>query len=425
MINCKFDCREACARRGFTLIELLITVSIMAMMAGMILFALYSAQESAKEAKTKSIIAKLDSIIKAKWDSYKTRRVPITIAAGTAPTLAAKYRLDALRDLMRMEMPDRWQDVIDAPATLNGAAFSIPTRPALSQGYFRRYSADSANLPPNKIASLENAECLYLIVTAVAMEGEIDIDSIPSADTDNNGMPEFLDGWGKPIRWLRWAPGFQSDLQTPVSGTVVSASPSSGQTVILTATGANFSQSAGAYVGGTIAVLDSASSAIVPTKMARITGYTYSSPTATFTCSSSGPVSVNSATGRGTTMQALFGGSSVNGSDSFVVMGPDPFDPTGTYPMYASGSATAPTPDTSIPSFALYPLIYSAGPDKLYATKFTAAGAVLFSYGAVNDNPMTVPNDVDQRLIGTQQDDPGFTSHGWLDNIHNHILNVK
>ena len=29
-------------------------------------------------------------------------------------------------------------------------------------------------------------------------------------DTDHNGYPEFLDGWGRPIFFLRWAPGFCS-----------------------------------------------------------------------------------------------------------------------------------------------------------------------------------------------------------------------
>jgi hypothetical protein len=34
------------------------------------------------------------------------------------------------------------------------------------------------------------------------------------ADTDDDGMPEFIDGWGRPIGFLRWAPGFRSDMQT-------------------------------------------------------------------------------------------------------------------------------------------------------------------------------------------------------------------
>ena len=31
-------------------------------------------------------------------------------------------------------------------------------------------------------------------------------------DTDGDGAPEFLDGWGRPITWLRWPVGFVSDL---------------------------------------------------------------------------------------------------------------------------------------------------------------------------------------------------------------------
>jgi hypothetical protein len=32
-------------------------------------------------------------------------------------------------------------------------------------------------------------------------------------DTDGDGAPEFLDGWGRPISFIRWAPGFHSQIQ--------------------------------------------------------------------------------------------------------------------------------------------------------------------------------------------------------------------
>jgi hypothetical protein len=32
-------------------------------------------------------------------------------------------------------------------------------------------------------------------------------------DTDGDGAPEFLDGWGHPIYMLRWAPGFDSQIE--------------------------------------------------------------------------------------------------------------------------------------------------------------------------------------------------------------------
>ena len=33
-------------------------------------------------------------------------------------------------------------------------------------------------------------------------------------DTDGNGYPEFLDGWGRPIFFLRWAPGCSTNHTT-------------------------------------------------------------------------------------------------------------------------------------------------------------------------------------------------------------------
>ena len=31
------------------------------------------------------------------------------------------------------------------------------------------------------------------------------------ADLDGDGWPVFVDGWGNPIMFLRWAPGFSSE----------------------------------------------------------------------------------------------------------------------------------------------------------------------------------------------------------------------
>jgi general secretion pathway protein G len=100
---------------GFTLVELLITVSIIAIIATMVLFAVFSAQERAREQKTRALITKLNSIIVERWDGYRTRRVPITIPPNATPAQIAMQRLWGLRDLMRMELPDRWSDVHDPP----------------------------------------------------------------------------------------------------------------------------------------------------------------------------------------------------------------------------------------------------------------------------------------------------------------------
>ncbi len=64
-------------RRGFTLVELLIAIVIIGILASIILFALASVTKSAKRDKTLSTISKLNSLVMAKYESYRTRRVQI------------------------------------------------------------------------------------------------------------------------------------------------------------------------------------------------------------------------------------------------------------------------------------------------------------------------------------------------------------
>src|SRR5690606_39906930 len=65
------------------------------------------------------------------------------------------------------------------------------------------------------ITDNQGAECLYMIVMYATANGEARglFNENQIGDVDGDGAPEFLDGWGRPINFLRWAPGFESDLQ--------------------------------------------------------------------------------------------------------------------------------------------------------------------------------------------------------------------
>jgi prepilin-type N-terminal cleavage/methylation domain-containing protein len=194
-------------RGAFTLVELLVTVGVIGMVATLVVGALQYARTEARIARTKATIAKLDSIISRRYDSYLTRRVPVDLS-GLTPQQAARVRLDAIRDLMRMEMPERWNDVTDPPYEFNWG--SIPP-PALNIVYGAQYQAALSRAGSALVGQNSHAECLYLIVASNPEdleqfgEGEI-------GDTDGDGLLEFLDGWGRPIYFLRWAPGFSYRL---------------------------------------------------------------------------------------------------------------------------------------------------------------------------------------------------------------------
>ena len=102
--------------RAFTLIELLVTISIIGIMAALTMGVVHSARQMSAEAATKATIAKLNAIIMKRYESYRTRRVPISLSTDTSGKALsraqiAEDRLYAIRDIMRMEMPDHTADI--------------------------------------------------------------------------------------------------------------------------------------------------------------------------------------------------------------------------------------------------------------------------------------------------------------------------
>ncbi len=208
-------------RGGFTLMELLMVLLIITILAGLLLTALQGAAEEARADRTKAIVMKIDQLIMERYNGYTTRTLPIKIPAGTAPRVAAGYRLFALRDLMRMELPDRKSDVIDPPADIDpllpaGANLHryYMTPAALQRTYQRKVNVATGFTPANWTEVSQGAECLYLIVSAMHDGDKNALDFfMPNeiGDYDGDGMLEIWDAWGRPIEFLRWAPAYTEE----------------------------------------------------------------------------------------------------------------------------------------------------------------------------------------------------------------------
>jgi hypothetical protein len=252
----------------------MVTMAIIAILGAAMAYAVAGAQQSANVAKTRALIAKLHALVMQKYESYRTRRLPISIppmvldpsgppntkdSAGNPipiPTPAraiAMVRCDAMRQLMRMEMPERWTDVIDDPVLITvqkpgnppgtaspGAYLDIASatpdgkggytggnpavvamqRPSSSLAYLAAYSAaygatKSGQDPPPVALDQQSAKCLYLMIT-MGMDDPDILENFFQQDIailDAQGAKAFVDAWGNSIRYWRWAPGFVSPLQ--------------------------------------------------------------------------------------------------------------------------------------------------------------------------------------------------------------------
>lgn len=239
-----------CAR-GFTLVEVLVVLVLTSILAGMVMTAVQGVTTSARIAKTRSIVATVDSVVQELYESYKYRPLPVvTPSAGAGalslellPTEAARVRLIMTRDLLRMELPDRVSD-IRLPTNRGSATPPVIITAAADQVYERadgtlslrrrdnpndltartqvgvswytttnpppRFSAYWRRTSPSWTAEHQGAECLYLILATTFSGGVAAIEAIPAAniaDTDGDGVPEILDGWGRPLGFVRWPVG--------------------------------------------------------------------------------------------------------------------------------------------------------------------------------------------------------------------------
>jgi prepilin-type N-terminal cleavage/methylation domain-containing protein len=204
MISSRDD--QPVSRRGFTLIELMVTIVIISILSSLTLAGLAVTQRRSKADKTRSTIRKLHEIIVPHYESYIRRRVPFT-ASGDARQNATN-RLVAIRRLMVREMPDSWSDVFNNVAAVNaltgGDAF-LATGPV--RGYASKRTA-------NRASANGSAECLFMCVTSGGPEPQVveQFRQDEIGDIDQDGAPEFFDGWNQPIIFLRWAPGVASSL---------------------------------------------------------------------------------------------------------------------------------------------------------------------------------------------------------------------
>lgn len=187
-------CHSVSAQAAFTLIEFLVVVVILSILASLSLAGLAGARQRSKADKTRSTIRKIDAVIRPMYDSYRTRRVAAT-AGGTSKATAQNVLL-AKRDLIIREMPDSASDV-----TAVAGFSSLPAYISFRVG---------------KTTTNGSAECLYMILARSGFDPESleNFRSDEVGDTDMDAAPEFVDGWGQPIVFLRWAPGWLPPANT-------------------------------------------------------------------------------------------------------------------------------------------------------------------------------------------------------------------
>lgn len=200
--------RRSHRRSGFTLIELLIVLAIISILLSIAWASYGVAVENARISATRATIRQLDSALQERVTAFhrvnlKSQAQQFTLgynAAGSNTPVAITPQFSAIseiivrKDRFRAAFPQRKEDLYGIDGTT-----AAPNAPL-----YQYWTPGASHTPET-----ESSELLYLALTKGSVFGQtpLNIDRIrPShiGDTDNDGMLEFLDEFGKPLRFYNW-----------------------------------------------------------------------------------------------------------------------------------------------------------------------------------------------------------------------------
>lgn len=225
------------ARLAFTMVELLIVVAIIGVLVGMMAVVASGSIKKAREAATTALIQKIDGLLDDRIKGF------IRVADAKNPTFkqlvdarelllktgnfygVSRKALEAVarKDFFRANFPQRYSDfpAVTASGPLAGVPTRILTDPTLVPEDANVNGVLDAGEDTNGNGVLdgyihfkhkpetESAALLYFMLTKMpvfgaAPVGESDFTTSEVRDTDGDGLQEFVDGWGHPLRFYRW-----------------------------------------------------------------------------------------------------------------------------------------------------------------------------------------------------------------------------
>jgi prepilin-type N-terminal cleavage/methylation domain-containing protein len=277
-------------RDGFTLLELLIVVAIMAILMGLSFVAFQGLGDQAKEEATNATIQKINQLLEDRREKFeRSISIPNSVRQRNAIKGVMKLLTDgnffafdstspevlilAKKTAYLFDFPQQMVERTTLGDTSTNVPGNLPAKiPNMPDSVYTRIAYASArqelindgNATPTEAQILtraqrkwvggtdgtrtfsghrpdtESAELLYYFLST---GGDFGAASIASdrftneeiEDTDNDGLPEFVDAWGAPLRYYRWPTllidpsmrgvAFVPDLSVPTDNTDVRQRP--------------------------------------------------------------------------------------------------------------------------------------------------------------------------------------------------------
>lgn len=204
------------ARRGFTLLELLIVIGIIAFMFSVFTVVVANFTESAEEAATKATLVKLDRMLRQQQSALDhfldTSKELNEVVEKLHQRIQSEYQITPSKEVLRLLMKKRatmWYMPQNIAEVNSGKTPTILTLPLAGNTTLSPRTKLNDYFQNNTISEADSSECLYFFLTEISVGGTeiVDVSQFNESelrDTDGDGLLEFHDAWGQPIRFYRW-----------------------------------------------------------------------------------------------------------------------------------------------------------------------------------------------------------------------------
>lgn len=203
-------------RRAFTLIELLVVISIVGVLITILGATVTTSIRKAREAATITLLQKLDGLLDERIKGFeratKSRDFQTIVnnsktlltAAGIPEITPEVISAIARKNFYRGLFPQRFED-LGPDANSNGVPDVLELVPGVNLTVLTTQTGASGTARH----PTESSELLYFALTRMQSFGvppvaESEFTDSERRDTDGDGLLEFVDGWGQPLRFYRW-----------------------------------------------------------------------------------------------------------------------------------------------------------------------------------------------------------------------------
>lgn len=195
--------RDHRLRTGFTLIELLIVVAIIGILMALSASAVIRYVGVQQHNNTETTLRKVNTALNARWSSVVHIADKETIPPALYPTVLSmannderRARIIWIKLRLRQEFPINFAE-----------AYNPGPLPYISTYRQAALKAFPTPPPPPPGGPTESAACLLMALERATGGGGLSASDLGSAavlDTNGDNVNEIVDGWGQPIKFIRW-----------------------------------------------------------------------------------------------------------------------------------------------------------------------------------------------------------------------------